>query len=383
VQQPLIAFNGLNVRPGVADGAATVTVNLLAHLPEALPEARFVAFLQEGEERVPEHPRLEIMRRPRGGPAQRVSFETLQLPRELRWLGADVLVSPFESIPFRTQCPVVVIAQNLLYHLELSTSVLAGLSRREQLLTLARHAYYSRRMPHVYSRAARVVAVSQAVAKTLERHAGLDPERTRVVLEGSDSLLLPTSPSASTREHALLVVSTLAPYKNLDATLDIFSRLRRDDPGLQLWIAGDDWRGYGRVVARFVRERGLGESVDLLGAVTPQALVDLYAQAQALLLLSECESFGLPALEAMRFGLPVVVADRGALPEVVGDAGVVVDPDDIAGATERVRALLGAPGELAERAALGRERAAVLTWRASADGMARVVREVLAESRSG
>jgi glycosyltransferase involved in cell wall biosynthesis len=376
VAPPLIAYNGLNVRPGVDDGAATVSVNLLAHLPDALPEGRFVAFLQEGEHRVPEHDRLRIVRRPRAGPLRRVAFETLELSRELRRLNAAALLAPFESIPIAPPCPVVLIAQNLLYHAELTTSVLDGLHRRERVLTRARHAYYSRRMPRAFDRAERVIAVSQAVADTLQSRAGLDPKRTRVVHEGSDSILLP-EPQNRPREHALLVVSALAPYKNLETTLDAFARLRADDPGLRLWIVGSDWRGYGRMLSRLVEARGLGADVDLLGAVGPDVLVSLYDRARLLLLLSECESFGLPALEAMRHGLPVVVADRGALPEVVGDAGLVIAPGNAARVAEAVRALLDDAEELRRRAERGSTRAAGLTWRASADGVARVLREVL------
>lgn len=375
--QPLIVYNGLNVRPGVDDGAATVTVNLLAHLPDALPDARFCVFLQAGEDRVPGDPRVEVVRRPRTGPVARVAFETLLLSRELRRHGAAALLAPFESIPLQPPCPVVVIAQNLLYHGDLSTDVLAGLTRREQVLTRLRHEYYARRMPGTYARAERVVAVSQAVASTLEQRAGLDPTRSRVVLEGSDSLLLPAPSAGRDREDALLVVSALAPYKNLEVTLELFARLRATRPELRLWLAGADWRGYGRVVARLVEERGLTGSVDLLGSVEPKELVSRYERARALLLLSECESFGLPALEAMRYGLPVVVADRGALPEVVGDAGLVVQPKVTTGTVEAVAALLDDPAQLAARAARGRERAATLTWRRSAEGLAAVLREVL------
>jgi glycosyltransferase involved in cell wall biosynthesis len=232
-------------------------------------------------------------------------------------------------------------------------------------------------MPHAYARAARVVAVSQAVADTLQRRARLDPARTRIVHEGSDSILLPDPVGRSQREPALLVVSALAPYKNLAATLEVFVRLRADDPELRLWIAGADWRGYGSVVARLVEERELRDAVDLLGAVDPATLVSLYGRAQALVLLSECESFGLPALEAMRHGLPVVVADRGALPEVVGEAGLVVDPEDVPGTVAAVSTLLSDSEQLAARAHSGRARAGLLTWQKSAEGLAAVIREVL------
>lgn len=373
----MIVYNGLNMRPGVDDGAATVGVNLLAHLPHALPDARIVALVQEGESRVPAHDRLELVHRRRSGPVARVAFESLLLSRELRRRRADLLLSPFESIPLGAPCPVVVIAQNLLYHGDLSDSVLRGLTRQEQVLTRLRQAYYARRMPRAYSRAARVVAVSRALADTLARRAALDPGKTRVVAEGADSILLPPPSDVRPREEALLVVSTLAPYKNLETTLEIFAHTRAQRPALRLWIAGADWRGYGRTVAHVVAERGLAGAVALLGSVSPTQLVSLYERARALVLLSECESFGLPALEAMRYGLPVVVADRGALPEVVGDAGVVVDPANVRRAASCLAELLEDADELGARARLGRERAAALTWRRSAEGIAAVLHEVL------
>ena len=49
--------------------------------------------------------------------------------------------------------------------------------------------------------------------------------------------------------------------------------------------------------------------------------------AEAALVLSEYEGFGIPALEAMAAGVPVIAADRSALPEVVGYGGLLVDPE--------------------------------------------------------
>jgi glycosyltransferase involved in cell wall biosynthesis len=88
------------------------------------------------------------------------------------------------------------------------------------------------------------------------------------------------------------------------------------------------------------------------------------------------EGFGLPVVEAMASGLPVAVSDRGSLPEVCGEAGLLFDPTDEAALADALRRLLEQP-ELA--AALGRKglvRAERFSWRASAERMVTLLREV-------
>lgn len=65
-----------------------------------------------------------------------------------------------------------------------------------------------------------------------------------------------------------------------------------------------------------------------LGFVPIDDLVEIYNLAQALLMPSFDEGFGLPVLEAIKSGCPVITSDRGSLAEVAGDAAIYVDPDD-------------------------------------------------------
>ena len=68
-----------------------------------------------------------------------------------------------------------------------------------------------------------------------------------------------------------------------------------------------------------------------------RALRAAYAGATALVFPSICESFGIPAVEAMAQGTPVALADSTALPEIGGPAGWYFDParDDSLEATLR------------------------------------------------
>lgn len=62
-----------------------------------------------------------------------------------------------------------------------------------------------------------------------------------------------------------------------------------------------------------------------LGFVPAEDLVKIYNLAQALVMPSLDEGFGLPILEAMKSGCPVITSNLGSIPEVAGDAALYVD----------------------------------------------------------
>lgn len=70
-------------------------------------------------------------------------------------------------------------------------------------------------------------------------------------------------------------------------------------------------------------------------------LFRLVRGAKAVAFPSLYEGFGLPALEAMMVGTPVLTSNTSSLPEVVGDAALQVDPYDVRGIAEALRALDG------------------------------------------
>jgi alpha-1,3-rhamnosyl/mannosyltransferase len=98
-----------------------------------------------------------------------------------------------------------------------------------------------------------------------------------------------------------------------------------------------------------------------------KALRAAYAEATALVFPSLCESFGIPAVEAMSQGTAIALADSTALPEIGGAAGWYFDPKSEDAIAATLRELLDHPEERRRRCALGKEIADRFRWAASND----------------
>lgn len=64
----------------------------------------------------------------------------------------------------------------------------------------------------------------------------------------------------------------------------------------------------------------------LAGRIPLDTVGGVMAAAEAVVVPSIYEGFGLPALEGMAVGTPVIAVNRGALPEVCLDAAILVEP---------------------------------------------------------
>jgi glycosyltransferase involved in cell wall biosynthesis len=141
-------------------------------------------------------------------------------------------------------------------------------------------------------------------------HPDADPEPARAAL-------------GLTKPYVLTVASRTT-RKNL-ASLDATAR-RLAHEGIDLVAAGGHR-------PQFSDEDGAKTPARALGHVPDAHLPGLYAGAEAFVLPSWHEGFGLTCIEAMACGVPVVAARAGALPETCGDAARYADPfdpDDIA-----------------------------------------------------
>jgi glycosyltransferase involved in cell wall biosynthesis len=166
----------------------------------------------------------------------------------------------------------------------------------------------------------------------------------------------------------LLSVANFQPRKNLDRLIRAASRLPEVASGdLALVLLGTGFEEQVLPLRAAIAAAGRKALITLPGYCQGPALRAAYAEATALVFPSRCESFGIPAVEAMAQGCPVALADSTALPEVGGAAGWYFDPESDEALTATLRALLDGTDERARRVEIGRAIAAGFRWQGAND----------------
>lgn len=119
---------------------------------------------------------------------------------------------------------------------------------------------------------------------------------------------------ARPEEAVLLHASNFRPIKNTGDVVRVFAAVQRERPAVLLFCGDGPEAG---AAHRLAQELGVGSLVHFVGV--QEDMVPVLSLADAFLLPSSEESFGLGALEAMACEVPVVCARVGGLPEVVAD----------------------------------------------------------------
>jgi glycosyltransferase involved in cell wall biosynthesis len=312
--------------------------------------------------RLPElRPGGYVVLRPPAALAHRAghAWEQAVLPARAGRLGVAALLCPANLAPVAFPRTVVVLHD------------VAPL-RHPGWYSRAYAAWQRRLLPILARRAMHVITVSEFSRRELGELLGLAPDRVSVVPGGVDAAFSP----AADAERARAALGLARPYvfcvashtarKNLGALVPAARALAGD--GVDVVVAGGHR-------PQFAAEPE-PEALRLLGHVPDDLLSGVYAGAEAFVLPSHYEGFGLPVLEAMATGVPVVAAATAALPETCGEAARLVRPDGAA-IREALLALLGDAAERARLRAAGLERAATFTWEATARGVDDVLRRAV------
>ncbi|GEM_PF-374298 len=205
----------------------------------------------------------------------------------------------------------------------------------------------------------RVLAVSNFTAERLIQVNGVPPDRIRIFPNtvDSDKFFPGPKPGGLAKSlgipagvPVLLTVARLDVgecYKGVERVWDAMLTRAEGPLAAAVHVVAGSGSDLERLRAEALR-RGLGDRVRFSGPVSGAELAALYRLADAFVMPSTKEGFGIVFLEAMASGIPVVAADAGGSPDALldGKLGWLADPDSVESLADSIEdALAGDPAD--------------------------------------
>lgn len=312
-----IGINLLYLRPGRVGGTETYAAGLLRGLAGVDRKSEYFVFVNRESAGWPIPAERNFTRVvcpvTASRRAVRYLFEQLRLPRSLKAYGVDVVHSLGYTGPLSPPCPAVVTVPDLNFK-AIGDSMPAYLRLlRRSFTTMA------------VRRSAAVITISDFSRTAICRELRIAVDQLAVTPLGPRPV--GDDPGVETaaeirqrygiRQPYIAAFGGTAIHKNIPRLLAAFAALDGRIPH-HLVLLG--------VLPADVPRAPLPARVVATGYVPDGHVLPLLSGAEAFVLPSLYEGFGLPVLEAQQAGVPVVCSSAGSLPEVAGDAAVFFDP---------------------------------------------------------
>jgi alpha-1,3-rhamnosyl/mannosyltransferase len=227
-----------------------------------------------------------------------------------------------------------------------------------------------------------VLTVSDYAAMEVSKTLGVDRQRIRVAVEAAASVYSPSESSQDIADAArrarvpegrrwFTYVGGFNPHKHVDAIVRAHATLVRDvaDPPVLVLVGAlddDPFFGSQQRIRDEIARCGIADHVRWAGFVPDDELRHLLSGSLALILPSESEGFGLPAVEAAACGTPVVATLESPLPQLLDGGGIFVAPGDEPALGSAMRRLATDEPHRLELAVGALACARALSWSASA-----------------
>ncbi|MSR75167.1 MAG: glycosyltransferase family 1 protein [Planctomycetes bacterium] len=360
----------LEVQPET--GVERYARRLVEQLPLVAPDLEFVVLIRPGRPAPAASMQVRVVEVPSLLP--RAIWREGAMPRAMRRLGVQLLHAPVAALPFRTSAMRIATIHDVPRYGEAGHA--GRLSRNRLRLLHALRAAHHIVVPSEATRLALIAAEPAVEARVTAIAHGVDPDFRPFGLPlRRDRYGIPPGPF-------LLWVGTLRQRKDPLVLVEAFARLMRSGhPPMHLVMCGKALMDEADVRAP-LRAAGIDDRLLILpGYVAREDLPDLYREAEAVVVPSRLEGFGLPALEAMASGRPLVISEDAALTEVCGNAAQSFRTGDAHDLAHVLQHLLRDSALKAQLCARAVRRSQEYSWEASARSHAELYRSVLS-SRS-
>jgi glycosyltransferase involved in cell wall biosynthesis len=251
--------------------------------------------------------------------------EQIKFPKILNQQNLDLMHFPYFSIPIFYNKPFIVTIHDLIIH-HFPTG---KATTKHPIIYHGKRLGYKYIMSQAAKKSKKILTVSNATKYEIMKQLKTPEEKIVVTYEGIDDILNPKNhpPSlyALNPKPYFLYVGNAYPHKNLDRLLVAFKQVITEYNDARLMLVGKKDFFYERLHKR-IKELNMEKNIEIVHNVTDEKLLNLYKEAQAVVIPSLMEGFGLPAVEAMANSALVIASDIPALREICDDAAIYFNP---------------------------------------------------------
>ncbi|MFA9388586.1 MAG: glycosyltransferase family 4 protein [Prolixibacteraceae bacterium] len=257
------------------------------------------------------------------------------IPRILKKHQPDLFFSPDGWMSLRTSVPTV----NTIHDI--------NFIHRPKDSPFWVRKYYKFFFPRFAQKARRIVTVSEFSKNDMLTTLNIPAEKIDVAYNGCNTIYTPLENEVKIEIRNkftsdcpfFIYVGSRNPRKNISGLFDAFEQFKAtDNKQMKLLFVGDPMWSASYLRAKLDSMKYKND-VLFTGRLSSEVLQMVLGSAEALLLVSFYEGFGIPIIEAMYSDIPVICSDVTSLPEVAGDAALFVNPnsiDEIANAMKQI-----------------------------------------------
>ncbi len=200
--------------------------------------------------------------------------------------------------------------------------------------------WYFPLLEKAFGNATAVVTVSDSLQPFIIEIAPKVEKKIRTIFNMVDvEYFSPPKNVTDNEKFTLFSLGNLEPVKGFDTLIKAFSLLPgRIRATIKLVIGGEGSQR--KNLEYLVGQKGLQDSISLTGKLTPSEVLENYQKADAFVLASNFEAFGVVYIEAMSCGLPVIATKAGGPQGFVKPTqGILVKPgssQELAEAIEKI-----------------------------------------------
>jgi glycosyltransferase involved in cell wall biosynthesis len=186
-------------------------------------------------------------------------------------------------------------------------------------------------------------------------------------------------PASNGEKPILLCAKALESYAGIEELIEIFCKVKDQEPEMELWIAGT-----GSLKTQLIAKVNYEniQSVNFLGQIPYEEMPGFMEKASIFIHGAKYESFGLVIVEAMAASLPVVAYAVGGIPEIIIDNinGYLIPYGKEDKFAEKIIELIQNPDLRSRFGEKGRERSEEYSWKKIKNYWYKLYRSLLMEA---